>query len=246
MSYELGFCPQQRPVVRRTAFRQLRGGSGVSAPISLPSQSTLGDLDFSLKPPKWLRKAQPGKILKKLAVPIAVGAALLIPGVAPAVATVARGAFGGVKAVGGAALSLFRGKPRPIGLPTGALAAAASIPASMPSPRGTLANLFGRGPIIGIGGPIGVPAQSPITIAQPVDAPFTLNPSPSTAGGGETLNVPTASVFGSGGGGGSGQTFSEVGAAPSSGVNPMWLAGGALALGLVFMLANNNRGRKGA
>lgn len=66
-------------------------------------------LGFSLRPPKWLRKAQPGKILKKAALPLAViGGALLIPGVGGAIAAGLK--FGAVKA-GGAALRLAKGAP---------------------------------------------------------------------------------------------------------------------------------------
>lgn len=57
-------------------------------------------LGFSLRPPKWVRKAQPGKILKKIALPVAaVGAALLIPGVGGAIvggATAVAKAGGGI------------------------------------------------------------------------------------------------------------------------------------------------------
>lgn len=49
------------------------------------------NLGFSLKPPKFIRKLQPGKLLKKAAIPLAIGAAALIPGVAPAIATVGKG-----------------------------------------------------------------------------------------------------------------------------------------------------------
>jgi hypothetical protein len=63
-----------------------------------------GGLGFSLKPPKWARKMQPGKILKKIAIPLAVvGGALLIPGGG---ALLAKGLVGGAKlAVGGARLA---------------------------------------------------------------------------------------------------------------------------------------------
>lgn len=66
-----------------------------------PLGPTLEGLGFSLKPPKWLRKAQPGKLLKKAAPPLAIGASLFVPGVAPAVAAVGKGIFGAAKAVGG-------------------------------------------------------------------------------------------------------------------------------------------------
>lgn len=57
-------------------------------------------LGFSLKPPKWIRKAKPGKILAKIAVPAAViGASFLIPGVGGAL----------VKGITSAGGMLFRG-----------------------------------------------------------------------------------------------------------------------------------------
>lgn len=60
-------------------------------------------LGFSLKPPKWLRKLQPGKVLKK-ALPFAAGAAaLFIPGVGPAIA----GAASGLLSAGRAAAPLI-------------------------------------------------------------------------------------------------------------------------------------------
>lgn len=72
------------------------------------SGETLG---FSLKPPKWLRKAQPGKILGKAALPLGVIAgALLIPGVGGAL-------VGGLKAGVSAASRLMSAKPIP-GIPT--------------------------------------------------------------------------------------------------------------------------------
>lgn len=74
---------------------------------SLEDYYTIEGLGFSLKPPKWLRKMQPGKVLKKLAVPLAIGAgALLIPGVAPAAAGLIRGAAGAA----GSAARLIGGK----------------------------------------------------------------------------------------------------------------------------------------
>jgi hypothetical protein len=63
-------------------------------------------LGLSLKRPKWLRKMQPGKVLKKIAAPLAlVGGALLIPG---AGAMLVKGAAGAVRGAAGAAR--FAGK----------------------------------------------------------------------------------------------------------------------------------------
>lgn len=118
MSYQLsgapvfrGARPQLRagrlPNRRPTVFHMpIQGGAGnIVRPIvrqpgygALQSAYGLGDYDelgFSLKPPKWLRKMQPGKVLLKAAPVIAgVGAALLIPGVAPAGAALFKGAGG--------------------------------------------------------------------------------------------------------------------------------------------------------
>jgi len=64
----------------------------------LPGGRTLGDLGFSLKPPKWIRKAQPGKFIKKHALAIGlIGGSLLIPGVAP---LAARGLVGAGRLAG--------------------------------------------------------------------------------------------------------------------------------------------------
>jgi hypothetical protein len=54
--------------------------------VLMTGPETTAALGFSLRPPKWVRKAQPGKVLKKAIIPIAVvGATLLIPGVGGAV-----------------------------------------------------------------------------------------------------------------------------------------------------------------
>lgn len=62
-------------------------------------------MGFSLKPPKWLRKLQPGKVLKKIAIPLAViGGAILIPGAGGLIVH-------GLEAAGGAALSAIKSVP---------------------------------------------------------------------------------------------------------------------------------------
>ena len=132
-------------------------------------------LGFSLKPPKWLRKAQPGKILKKIAVPAALVGAMFIPGVAPAALAVLKGAGGlalkggglllkgGKVAVGGATKVLGFGKssPKPPawGLPAAALRKAASIGTTALQPRVIQASP--------------VPTLSPmeISVPAPIDAP---------------------------------------------------------------------------
>ncbi|HLB37469.1 MAG TPA: hypothetical protein VJL31_12935 [Gemmatimonadales bacterium] len=102
----------------------------------LQQSTTLSGLGFSLKPPKWLRKAQPGKILKKAAIPLAViGGALLIPGVGGALvgaATAAgraaagagrligRGAVGAGRGIFGAGKGVIRTVPKLIQAPSSA------------------------------------------------------------------------------------------------------------------------------
>jgi hypothetical protein len=81
-------------------------------------------LGFSLKPPKWLRKMQPGKILAKAAPVLGIIAgAILIPGVGGVLAkglTTAGGlAVKGLKAAGGGAVSVVKsavapGNPSPL------------------------------------------------------------------------------------------------------------------------------------
>jgi hypothetical protein len=77
----------------------------------------LEGLGFSLKPPKWLRKAQPGKVLKKIALPVAaIAATAFIPGAAPlalkAATGVARAAGSVLRAGGAAARVIGRGVAR--------------------------------------------------------------------------------------------------------------------------------------
>jgi hypothetical protein len=77
--------------------------------LSIPAGADLSGLGFSLKPPKWIRKMQPGKVLKKVAVPLAIVAgAVLIPGAAP---LLAKGLLGAGKlALGAGKLALGAGK----------------------------------------------------------------------------------------------------------------------------------------
>jgi len=76
-----------RPSLRRTAW--VPAGRPIGVPKAVLDQYVLHGyepdnmLGFSLKPPRWLRKAQPGKILKKVAIPAAIVGAMFIPGVAP-------------------------------------------------------------------------------------------------------------------------------------------------------------------
>lgn len=83
-------------------------------------QAQLAGLGFSLKPPKFVRKAvkaitkiQPGKVLAKVALPAAaIAATALIPGAAPLALRAASGvakAAGGVLRAGGAAVKAAGG-----------------------------------------------------------------------------------------------------------------------------------------
>ena len=95
-----GFMPRMR---RRLAPVTPRMWAALTrCPPTGPT--ALGDLGISLRPPKWLRKAQPGKILKKYGLPAAAVAAFFVPGVAPVVTKYAFGAaklaLRGGKAVG--------------------------------------------------------------------------------------------------------------------------------------------------
>lgn len=74
--------------------------------VFIPAGSNLSGLGFSLKPPKWLRKMQPGKILKKAALPLAIGAALFIPGALP---LLAKGVVGASKLVVGGGRLVAKG-----------------------------------------------------------------------------------------------------------------------------------------
>lgn len=107
----------------RGSWRRVPGGYVWNAHQAAATEEQLG---FSLKPPSWLRKAQPGKILAKAAVPLAVGASLFIPGVAPAalavVKTVGAGALSAGKLLGKGAIGTTRLLGKGVGKSTGFLA----------------------------------------------------------------------------------------------------------------------------
>lgn len=153
MSYELAGLPARKTARRfvagsrlpapgaiGTIKRRTRPGELAETLPRLPSNYTLASdltgLGFSLKPPKWLRKMQPGKILKKAIVPAAIiGGSLLIPGVggvvakgltsaAKGAASLARLGFGvGKGVVGGAAKLAGKGASGIARLFSGKLAA---------------------------------------------------------------------------------------------------------------------------
>jgi len=130
MSYEqlsgLGAAPRQLTFVPRSRGSQLRYPSrrGIvkrrtlqhEISLTLPRlpghavfPTQLSGLGFSLKPPKFIRKMQPGVILKKAAIPLAIAAAVLIPGALPLVAKGAM-AVGRVALKGGAGIAKLAGK----------------------------------------------------------------------------------------------------------------------------------------
>jgi hypothetical protein len=187
-------------------------------------------LGFSLKPPKWLRKAQPGKILKKAAIPLAIAAGtLLIPGVGGA-------AVKGLTAVGGAALKGTKGLARFIGLGKKAL------PSDQWIATATGVNPSGGGGLIESVKSFAAAAQ-PILTATGVLPPGGLPASPMSV-------PPPASVpwdFGAGGGGGGGgggvpvsppATAIET-ASTTGGEMPPWVIPAAAAA--VVLLALNRR-----
>jgi hypothetical protein len=109
-------------------------------------------MGFSLRPPKWLRKAQPGKILAKAAVPIGVVAgSLLIPGVGSAL-------VGALTAGGGA---VARGM-----MSLGKTAFQVLKPGlTQTSPISTIAK---TAQILGPQLPFGIPNQVPQDLSSPV------------------------------------------------------------------------------
>ena len=124
-------CP--RP--GRLLYAPRRGGTMLLGPPS----AQLGDLAFSLKPPKWLRKAQPLKIVAKIA-PIAAGVvagAFLAPIAAPIIGKVLGGGAGilkgafklGGKVAGGIFGKSQRQQPPPF---VGPLPQPEQIPAPLP------------------------------------------------------------------------------------------------------------------
>jgi hypothetical protein len=73
---------------------------------------TLSGLEFSLKPPRWVRKLTIKKALKPLAIAAVVAGSMFIPGVAPVALAIGKGALtaGGaiIRGVGRGATSVFR------------------------------------------------------------------------------------------------------------------------------------------
>jgi hypothetical protein len=108
-----------------------RYGDGVPCGRQVMASSAMG---FSLKPPKWLRKA--GTAVAKVALPIAaVGGALLLPGVGSGIVAAASGLFG--RKVGVPASTVIPAAPQAAGasgvVASTIKAAATLFPASSPS-----------------------------------------------------------------------------------------------------------------
>jgi hypothetical protein len=187
------------------------------------------NLGFSLKPPKWLRKAQPGKILKKYALPIAaIGAAFLIPGAAPLLAKGAvgagkflgRGAIGAGRVFGKGGASLFKfGK-----------------------------KLLSPDQLIGPPAPPGTPdfgSQPPPAATAPGFSPV-----PSIPTGPEVQSEAATMQTGGGGGGGMSPTapFMDEAApetagagVPKPGMSPLLIIGGLLLVGSMFKKSSRRR-----
>jgi len=132
--------------------------------------TTLSGLGFSLKPPRWIRKAQPGIFIQKHALPLAlVGSAFLIPGAgalaAKGILGAGRLAAGGARGVAAGARNLFsfaRGIKAPK-LPTQALQQAAQYVAPVavvPQQMIPVANpTLGPTEMVSAGGPAGMAAS---------------------------------------------------------------------------------------
>jgi hypothetical protein len=206
--------------------------------------SELSGLGFSLKPPKWIRKMQPGKILKKVAVPLAVvGASLLIPGVGGALVKGATSAgkfalgagklaFKGVTGAGKFALRTAGfGKAataaKPIGLFHKLLGAAGTAAAIAPLATSLMPRKTTTETILQPSEPV---PYNPPTVAPEVTPPTYWPSEPSAGGGGYSS------------GGGAPMTYdSPAGAPPEAGTAP---AGGMdmstlipVGLGLVALVA---------
>ena len=136
MSYELGVHTRgwaakqrSRPYPNLSRFKPPRRGPACR---ELAHTSQLGDLGISFRRPRWLRKLRPLRVLRKIAVPLAVaGGALLIPGVAPLALKAAGGLWRGGRWIGRQAVrAVSTRRPRftaraPVFAPRGAPPAAA-------------------------------------------------------------------------------------------------------------------------
>lgn len=251
MSYQVGLGKSPRFVVNRGThgetvfgaaarissrpFGATRTTAAVAAPLAISSRAallphpihttqTLNGLEFSLKPPKWLRKAQPGKILAKAAVPLAIGAALLIPGVAPVVAGAAGAIFKGVKTVVNPLVSLLRpgakaainpvtsiltaGRPSPLPIDMGAQ------PAPMPVSYSPADNVM--------------PAVVTAPAASPDFANAYQQAQVASSQGTMTYDVPTPA---------------DAAAPAGGGPSPMLVLGGLAALALIAAASSRKKGR---
>lgn len=223
MSYEVH---PLRGTRRPASYRVVRRHIPVPRMYERPEYTGLG---FSLKPPRFIRKLQPGKILKKIAVPLAIGAAIVaIPGVAPAIG---RGIAAAGRVVGiGKAKSL---------LPVGALKQASKYGGPLLGRRGP-ARTPGFGPDILNRGGTAASAPAPSMPILTTDLEAT---SPATTAT-QPAFTPGPGDFGVGlpaGGGAAAGPFADTPNTLSTAAGPSPLLIGALVIG-GLMLASSGGG----
>src|SRR5258706_15265673 len=266
---------------QRRAFRYAGGGRSIivtsgSKALALRVAMLEGyGLGFSLKPPKALRKLsfksiskiQPGKVLAKVAVPLAITAgALLIPGVAPAALAAARGGAGlAARGITGAAGLLGRGAGSAFksirgvgtaigkGWARGAVVKKATEAVSKGDPISDALKQVASAVLPGAKDTPPGSAAMP-SVSQTVNIPGTTMAPGDTPTSPAAAQVPAMSADRGGGGGGGGAPMgpdypapldhapTDAGA-PSSNA-PLWIAGGiAAALGLAMVLPRPSRAR---
>jgi hypothetical protein len=224
------------PKLIRVGYRRLRAPipPWSTVPRSVLNQYALNGyepLGFSLKPPRWLRKAQPGKILKKVAIPAAIVGAMFIPGVAPlalkAGGMLLKGGVGVVKAGGG----LVRGAG---GLVRGAATGGAKAVTGLFGKR-TIAALQAP-PTMGTPGfeypqaPAPAPAQTPTFVPAEYQTSYPMAPQMMQASAGGGVEMP----------------MMETGPGPEAGAKVLGpglvVVGGLVALGLIASMSSRRRG----
>ena len=214
----------------------------------LRNREQLGDLSFSFKRPRWLRKAQPGKILKKYALPIGlVAGSLFIPGVAPLAGKVI---MGGAKFAGRGILRtgrlLRRGATGFFKSPVPKDFIGPPAPAGTPGTESMAEGLFSFGRNL-IRQPSGTP---PIGEDIPTATGPGFSPVPSIpTGPGVQNDAATMQTSGGGSGGMSPTTpFMDeatpeaAGAgAPKPGMSPLLIIGGLLLVGSMVKKSSRRR-----
>jgi hypothetical protein len=213
------------PKLLKVGYRNLRAPipPWSTVPRSVLNQYVLGGYDdglgLSLRPPKWVRKIQPGKILKKVAIPLAIGGALFIPGVAPlalkAGAGLLKGGIGIVKAGGGLIRGTATRGAKAIGGLFGRKALAAGLPTmGMPGFEYPQA-------------PPPAPAAAMVLAPPEYQTSYPMVPAMSASAGGE---IP----------------MMETGPGPEAGARALgpglMVVGGLVALGLIASMSSRRRG----